>query len=29
MEDGSSKIIDPLGESIKLFIRRDSIPLTG
>ncbi|VYT82065.1 Uncharacterised protein [Clostridium tertium] len=29
MDEESSKIIDPLGETIKLFIRRDSVPLTS
>lgn len=28
MEEGSSKVINPLGEYIRLFKREDSIPLT-
>ncbi len=29
MDEASSKIIDPLGQIIRLFIREDSIPLTS
>lgn len=29
MDEESSKIIDPLGEIIRLFIKEDSIPLTS
>lgn len=29
MDEVSSKIIDPLGQIIRLFIREESIPLTS